>query len=298
MDIPCLEIWGHCFPYSDFRVEFLNLAPCRIPNASAMDMGRNKQQIKIPPVTVCLDDAPASLYIPEHDAVYLAALYGLFDRFTGNDLSLFLKMLVPPTELFQSAIIKSFLIIQNKLLSVLWLKWYEFHFFVRHILFPRFHDATSNYTLEVPFVEPKPANFRKLQISYRRILRCFKDNSSIILETFFVIRRNLMDLNPIVPHSKESHEANHLMQAYAAAEKVDLYSLMLQSRKGTYLLSVHEDNTFCGCCCLFPYRSALSAICLLKKLHFADRKHQDNLLAALKEKFPQYQIYLDIKIYE
>ena len=107
-----------------------------------------------------------------------------------------------------------------------------------------------------------------------------------------------MDLDPIVPHSEESHEANHLMQAYAAAEKVDLYGLMLQSRKNAYLLSVHEDNTFCGCCCLFPYRSALSAICLLKKLHFADRKHQDNLLAALKEKFPRYQIYLDIKIYD
>lgn len=107
-----------------------------------------------------------------------------------------------------------------------------------------------------------------------------------------------MALNPIVPHSEESHKANRLMQAYAAAEKVDLYSLMLQSRKNAYLLFIHEDNTFCGCVCLFPHRSALSAICLLNKLRFADRKHQDNLLAALKEKFPQYQIYLDIKIYE
>lgn len=107
-----------------------------------------------------------------------------------------------------------------------------------------------------------------------------------------------MNLNPIAPYSEEFHEANHLMRAYAATERVDLYGLMCQTRKNAYLFSIHEDDTLCGCVCLFPYQSALSAICLLKKLCFADQKHQDNLLAALKEKFPQHQIYLSINIYE
>lgn len=129
-----------------------------------------------------LDDNAADLAAPEQDAVCLTAVYGLFYSFTGDDLPIFLKMFISPPELLQSAKIKSLLIIKDKLLSVLWLKWYEFHFFVRHILFPRFHGATRNYTLEVHFVESKLANFRKLQISYRQILRYFKENSSMILE--------------------------------------------------------------------------------------------------------------------
>lgn len=182
VDVPCLKIGRHGFPYPNLRVKPLDLPPRTIPNPFAMDMGRNKQQLKIAPVAIGLDDNAADLAAPEQDAVCLTAVYGLFYSFTGDDLPIFLKMFISPPELLQSAKIKSLLIIKDKLLSVLWLKWYEFHFFVRHILFPRFHGATRNYTLEVHFVESKLANFRKLQISYRQILRYFKENSSVILE--------------------------------------------------------------------------------------------------------------------
>ena len=106
-----------------------------------------------------------------------------------------------------------------------------------------------------------------------------------------------MRLDTIKPFSEESREADRLMRAYAAAEKVDLYGLMRQSRKNANLFAVYDDS-FCGCVCLFPFRSAMSAICLFRALCFMDQRHRDGLLVLLKERFPQYELFLDIKIYE
>ena len=87
MDIPLLKIRRDGLPDGDLRVELLYSAPCRIPDALAVNTGRDKEDLQIPPISIHLYDHAAHRLAVLHDPVRLPAVDGCFDRLTGDDLA-------------------------------------------------------------------------------------------------------------------------------------------------------------------------------------------------------------------
>lgn len=118
MDIPCLKIRRDRFPYPDIGIELFDLAPRRIAYALAVNAGRHEQYFKIAAFALGVYDNTADLFITEHYPVGCAAVNALLNGAAGYNIFTFFKVIVTSAELFQSAVIESFLIILYELLSV------------------------------------------------------------------------------------------------------------------------------------------------------------------------------------
>lgn len=93
-------------------------APGSVSDALAVDIGLYEQQFKIAALAVDLDDHPADFFIAGPDPVGFPFVDGLRDRFTGDDLLVFLKVIVSPPELLQRAIVEGFLVVQDELFPI------------------------------------------------------------------------------------------------------------------------------------------------------------------------------------
>lgn len=82
MDISCFKIWRYGFPDFNFRMEFLDCAPCCIPDAFAMHFGRYKQQVEISVLSIYLDNYATDRSPFLHDPISHATIDGLPDRIT------------------------------------------------------------------------------------------------------------------------------------------------------------------------------------------------------------------------
>lgn len=69
-------------------------------------------------VSVCLDDHTADRYAIQHDAVSFTAVNGVFYRLPGDDLLIFLKMIITVSEFLQRTVIESFLVVLYELFPV------------------------------------------------------------------------------------------------------------------------------------------------------------------------------------
>ena len=118
VNIPLLKVWRNRLPYRHFRMQLFHRAPGGIADALAVRFGRDKQKIELAPLTVHSDNDAADRPPILPDPISLATIYGGFYRFTGNDLALIFKMIVPEAEFFQCAAIERLLIFQYELVSV------------------------------------------------------------------------------------------------------------------------------------------------------------------------------------
>ena len=94
MDIPLLKVRGDGFPDSHFRVQTLYSTPCSIADTLAVCFGRHKKQVEITAFSINFDDHTADRLAVLHDPVCLAAVDGLLDSFTGDNLAIFFEVVI------------------------------------------------------------------------------------------------------------------------------------------------------------------------------------------------------------
>ena len=142
MDIPLFKIRSDCLPDLHLRVQLFHLAPCGITNTLAVNEGRNKEYLKISPLTFDLQYHAADILIVTHDSVSLAAINRPLYRITGNYLPILLKMIVTPPEFLKRTVIERLLIIKDKLFSVEIFQFFKLYF--------RHHYSSLLYCLQAP----------------------------------------------------------------------------------------------------------------------------------------------------
>ena len=100
-------------------MQLFHRAPRGVANAPAVHFGRDKQKIEIAPLTVHPDNDAADRLTVLYDSIGFAAINGFLDGLTGDDLAIFLKVIISKTEFLQCAIVERFLIVPDKLLTII-----------------------------------------------------------------------------------------------------------------------------------------------------------------------------------
>lgn len=101
MNIPGLKVWRKCFPYFDFRMHFLYLAPCCISHSFTVEFRKCKQEIKLTRITFSVNNHTTGFLLITHDAIGFTLIDTVLDRFSGNYFSIFLELIIPHSEFFK-----------------------------------------------------------------------------------------------------------------------------------------------------------------------------------------------------
>ncbi len=123
MDVAFLKIGRYGFPYPDFGMHPLDSLPCGKTYASTMDMGRNKEQIQMTNVRLFIytNDHASHLLAITDNTVRLRTLRinRTLNGFSADNFSIFIKVVIPHTELLRCAIFERFLIVTDKLFPII-----------------------------------------------------------------------------------------------------------------------------------------------------------------------------------
>lgn len=106
-----------------------------------------------------------------------------------------------------------------------------------------------------------------------------------------------MKLKAINPQTTEQRTIMKLLLSYADAEKKDLYGVVCHARKRSNLLTIYDQGRLLGCLLIYSHKEYLSACCLLKDTGGANMEYKADVEKALKSRYPEYTIDLDVKSY-
>ena len=121
MDIPCLEAGSTGLPDFCLRIQAFNFLPGRLADTFAVCPGMDKQQFQLimPGRFVDLQDKTASPFAVFPNHIGCTVVDTVFYCFSGNDLAVFLKVIVPFSELLRSPVFESILVIKDELFPVI-----------------------------------------------------------------------------------------------------------------------------------------------------------------------------------
>jgi hypothetical protein len=121
VDVPRLKVRSTCFPYECFGVQPFDFLPSSTADAPAVDLRIDKQKFQLVMLRFFIDlqnktaDDPPVLT----DSISRTAVDAVLDRPAGNDLAIFLKMIVPHPELLHRAVPECALVVENELFPVI-----------------------------------------------------------------------------------------------------------------------------------------------------------------------------------
>ena len=174
VDVPGLEVRSTGLPDFCFRIKAFNFLPGGKADALAVCFRTDEQQIQMVMLSLFIDrqhqspDDPAIFPDTISNTVIDTALYCL----TGNDLAVLLKVAVPLSEFLHSSILKSPLIVENKLLPIILCKSCQRN--SCHDKKPHSIKMIGNNRISQPFVPSSPgilSNRRPAKLSLYDPLR-------------------------------------------------------------------------------------------------------------------------------
>lgn len=126
MNVAFLEIRRKCFPQSDFRMSSLHLAPCGVTDAAVMEVCCDEKKIEnaLAQCLFNLNNHTTNNHSGANDAVGLGCWFikGKFYCLARNDFAIVLEVIVSCTEFNGGTIQKRFLVIEDKLPTVVGLQ--------------------------------------------------------------------------------------------------------------------------------------------------------------------------------
>ena len=135
VDVALLEIGGHRLPDDNLGIHLFDETPGRIAHALAVNIGFYKQKFQLATTEGCVygDDHATNLFPIQKDAIGLSVVDGLLDGVAGDDLIVFLEVVVTYPKLEGRAILERPLVVEDELILVVRLQRSQGHlWFVAH----------------------------------------------------------------------------------------------------------------------------------------------------------------------